>query len=109
MIWHIAKREIYNNLNSLRFALTTVLLLALMVTNAVNHVREHPNRVQEYQDDDTESMTRLTSNANKGLYKLAQEGPGKLYKKPSPLRLKCIRLFRPQFRKVKIRFAAEIP
>ena len=85
-MWHITKRELYNNLNSLRFALATVLLLALMVTNAVNHVREHPNRVQEYQDDVTESMTRLTSNANKGLYKLAQEGPGKLYKKPSPLR-----------------------
>lgn len=86
MIWHIAKREIYNNLNSLRFSLTTVLLLVLMATNAVNHVREHPNRVQEYQDDVTESMTRLASNANKGLYKLAHEGPGKLYKKPSSLR-----------------------
>ena len=23
MIWHITKRELYNNLNSLRFALTT--------------------------------------------------------------------------------------
>ena len=86
MIWHIAKREIYNNLNSLIFALTTVLLLALMVTNAVNHVREHPKRVQEHQDAVTESRTRLTSNANEGLYKLAHQGPGKLYKKPSPLR-----------------------
>ena len=49
-MWHITKREIYDNLNSLRFALTTVLLLALMVTNAVKHLREHPKRVQRYQD-----------------------------------------------------------
>ena len=41
-MWHIAKRELYDNLNSLRFALTTVLLLSLMLTNAVGHLREHP-------------------------------------------------------------------
>ena len=39
MIWHIAKRELYDNLNSLRFALATVLLLALMLTNAVVHLQ----------------------------------------------------------------------
>ena len=56
MIWHITKREIYDNLNSLRFALATVLLLALMVTNAVRHLREHPKRVQRYQGAVTESL-----------------------------------------------------
>ena len=85
MIWHITKRELYNNLNSLRFALTTVLLLALMVTNAVRHIREHPKRVQKYHDAVTESMNRLTSRADDSLYTLAHEGPGTLYKKPSPL------------------------
>ena len=84
-MWHITKRELYNNLNSLRFALTTVLLLALMVTNAVRHIREHPKRVQKYHDAVTESMNLLTSRADDSLYKLAHEGPGTLYKKPSPL------------------------
>ena len=84
-MWHIAKRELYNNLNSLRFALTTVLLLALMVTNAVRHIREHPKRVQKYRDAVTESINRLTDNANDSLYELARQGPGVLYKKPSPL------------------------
>ena len=84
-MWHITKREIYDNLNSLRFALTTVLLLALMVTNAVKHLREHPKRVQRYQDAVTESSDRLTTHANGSLYKLAQYGPGNFYKKPSPL------------------------
>ncbi len=85
MIWHITKREIYDNLNSLRFTLTTVLLLALMVTNAVRHLREHPKQVQRYQDAVTESLDRLTTHADESLYKLAQYGPGNFYKKPSPL------------------------
>ena len=84
-MWHITKREIYDNLNSLRFALTTVLLLALMVTNAVRHLREHPKRVQRYQDAVTESLNHLTDRANDSLYTLAQYGPGNFYKKPSPL------------------------
>ena len=84
-MWHITKREIYDNLNSLRFALTTFLLLALMVTNAVKHLREQPKRVQRYQDAVTESSDRLTAHADGSLFKLAQYGPGNFYKKPSPL------------------------
>ena len=85
MIWHITKREIYDNLNSLRFALTTVLLIALMATNAVRHLREHPKRVQKYHDAVAASVNLMNSHADDSLYKLAQQGPGKLYKKPSPL------------------------
>ena len=83
-MWHIAKRELYDNLNSLRFALATVLLLALMLTNAVVHLREYPVRMQKYRDAATQSLNTLTSRTD--LYDLAQKGPGKLYKKPSPLR-----------------------
>ena len=85
MIWHITKRELYDNLNSLRFALTTVLLLALMVTNAVKHLREHPKRAQKYRDAVTESIGGLVSRADVSVYELAQQGPGTFYKKPSPL------------------------
>ncbi len=84
-MWHITKREIYDNLNSLRFALTTVLLLALMVTNAVRHLREHPKRVQRYQDAVTESLNRLTDRADDSFFTLVHHGPGNFYKKPSPL------------------------
>ncbi len=89
MIWHIAKRELYDNLNSLRFALATVLLLGLMLTNAVLHLREHPERVQRYRDDVAKHQNRIASHAGNGLYDLAQQGPGNLYKKPSDLRF-CI-------------------
>ena len=84
MIWHIAKRELYDNLNSLRFALATLLLLALMLTNAVVHLREHPERIQEYRTSVTDYWNALTSRTV--LFELAQEGPGVLYKKPSSLR-----------------------
>ena len=84
-MWHIAKRELYDNLNSLRFALTTVLLLALMLTNAVVHLQNHPKRIQEYRASVTKSLTDLTVRTD-SLYNIAQQGPGLLYKKPSPLR-----------------------
>ena len=84
MIWHIAKRELYDNLNSLRFTLATTLLLALMLTNAVVHLREHPERIQKYRTSVTDYWNTLTSRTV--LFELAQEGPGVLYKKPSSLR-----------------------
>ena len=86
MIWHIAKRELSDNLNSLRFALATVLLLGLMLTNAVVHLREHPERVKRYREDASKYQNHIASHAANSLYDLAQEGPGDLYKKPSDLR-----------------------
>ena len=84
MIWHIAKRELYDNLNSLRFALAIVLLSGLMITNAVVYLREHPARVQQYRDAATESLETLMARTD--LYDIAQNGPGDLYKQPAPLR-----------------------
>ena len=83
-MWHIAKREIYDNLNNLRFALATVLLIGLMITNAIVHLREHPVRVQQYRNSATESLETLMARTN--LYDIASEGPGNLYKQPAPLR-----------------------
>ena len=85
-MWHITKRELYDNLNSLRFALATVLLLGLMLTNAIVHLREHPKRVQNYHSGVTSHQNRLANYAEDSLYKLAERGPGWLYKKPSDLR-----------------------
>ena len=85
-MWHIAKRELYDNLNSLRFALTTVLLLGLMLTNAIVHLREHPKRIQNYHNAIAGYQNRLASHAEDSSYKLAEQGPGYLYKKPSALR-----------------------
>ena len=88
-MWHIAKRELYDNLNSLRFALATVLLLGLMLTNAIVHLREHPKRIQNYHNAVAGYQNRLASYAEDSLYKLAEQGPGYLHKKPSDLRF-CV-------------------
>ena len=90
-MWHIALfniiwRELYDNLNSLRFALATVLLLGLMLTNAIVHLREHPERIQKYHNAVEEHHQHLKDAADQSLYKLAQKGPGYLHKKPSSLR-----------------------
>ena len=55
-----------------------------MLTNAVMHLREHPERIQKYRTSATDYWNALTSRTI--LYELAQEGPGMLYKQPSPLR-----------------------
>ena len=85
MIWHIAKREILDNLTRFRFALTVVLIMVLMLVNAVIFVSsQYPRRVAEYSQDinaATESMKERSA----GLGELAVSGPGDLYKKPSPL------------------------
>ncbi len=84
-MWHIAKRELYDNLNSLRFALATVLLLALMLTNAILYLREHPARAQAYHNAAADAVKTLESRGT-SLYRLATQGPGDLHKASSPLR-----------------------
>lgn len=84
MMWHIAKRELYDNFNNLRFALATVLLIGLMITNAIVYLREHPTRVQQYRDSVAESLEVLTARTD--LYDIALNGPGNLYKQPAVLR-----------------------
>ncbi|MCY4552778.1 MAG: ABC transporter permease subunit, partial [Candidatus Poribacteria bacterium] len=83
MIWHIIKRELFDHINSLRFILTVVILSALMVTNAVVHLRAHPKRVRNYSEKITKSANELKSRSE--LYALARKGPGDLYKRPSSL------------------------
>ena len=83
MIWHIVTRELLDHLTSLRFALTVLILVALMVTNAVVHLRTHPERVRKYSEKVSASQTELKSRTQ--LYELLQKGPGKLHKRPSSL------------------------
>lgn len=84
-LFNITWRELYDNLNSLRFALTTGLLLALMLTNAVVYMHEHPARTQAYHAAAADAVKALAARST-NLYRLATEGPGNLHKAPSPLR-----------------------
>ena len=83
MVWHIVKRELFDHINSLRFALTTFIMIALMVTNAIVHLQKHAKQTKEYSKNVTTSINKLK--AYKRLYTLVQKGPGELYKRPSAL------------------------
>ena len=83
-MWHIIKRELYDHLNSLRFAFTTVLLLALMIVNALGYLGEYKAQSVAYQKKISVSLDKMRSNVD-NLYNLLTEGPGTLYKKPSAL------------------------
>jgi len=85
MFWHIAKREIYDNMTSLRFGFTIMLLVLLMIINAVTFITTgYRERVEQYEKDTAESRNKLKGNCS-AVHNLVLEGPGNLYKKPSPL------------------------
>lgn len=83
MLPTIIVRELFDHLNSLRFALTSIILAALMVTNAIVHLQQYPDRVTTYSQNLTATQEDLKSFTS--LYELLQNGPGTLYKRPSAL------------------------
>ena len=85
MIWQIAKREILDNLTRFRFALTLILVMALMVMNALIFVSsQYPRRIAEYSEDTNQAVESLKTKIS-NLSELAVKGPGYLYKPVSPL------------------------
>ena len=85
MFWHIAKREIYDNMTSLRFGFTVLLLVSLMTINAVDFIaRGYRDRIEEYGDKTAEALDELRQECS-NIYNLTLHGPGSLHKKPSPL------------------------
>ena len=85
MIWHIAKREILDNLTRFRFALTLILVMVLMVMNAVVFVSsQYPRRIAEYSEDTHKAVESLRKKS-RNLGELAVKGPGDLSKSVSPL------------------------
>ncbi len=85
MIWHIAKREILDNLTRFRFALTLSMVIVLMVMNAVIFVSsQYPRRIAEYSEDTNNAIKSLKDKSSQ-LGELGVKGPGYLYKPLSPL------------------------
>ena len=85
MIWHIAKREILDNMTRFRFALTLILAMVMMAMNAVIFVSsQYPRRIAEYSQDTNKAAESLEKKSS-SLGELAVKGPGYLYKSPSPL------------------------
>ncbi len=89
MIWHIAKKEIYHNLMTLRFVLMIILLPLLMVANALIYgfgdsgYREEVNTYNRAMEN---RLSYVKNNAQESLGRLAMRGPGEIYKQPSPFK-----------------------
>ena len=86
MIWYIGKKEIYNNLMTLRFVLMIILLPVLMVANALIYGfgdGGYRAEVDAYNQAIERRLSRVKSDAEESLGRLAMRGPGEIYKRPS--------------------------
>ena len=86
MIWHIAKKEIYHNLMTLRFVLMVILLPVLMVANALIYGfgdSGYREEVDVYNLAMERRLSRVKDDAEESLGRLAMRGPGEIYKQPS--------------------------
>ena len=86
MIWHIAKKEIYHNLMTLRFVLMIILLPILMVANALIYGfgdSGYREEVDAYHLAMERRLSRVKDDAEESLGRLAMRGPGEIYKRPS--------------------------
>ena len=86
MIWHIAKKEIYHNLMTLRFILMVILLPILMVANALIYGfgdGGYREEMDGYNLAMERRLSRVESDAEESLGRLAMHGPGEIPKHPS--------------------------
>ena len=89
MIWHIAKKEIYHNLMTLRFVLMIILLPVLMVANALIYGfgdSGYKEEVDAYNLAMESRLSRVKDDAETSLGRLAMQGPGEIYQRPSPFK-----------------------
>ena len=89
MIWHIAKKEIYQNLTTLRFVLMIILLPILMIANALIYGfgnSGYTAEIQDYNRKVTQGLSHIEEYAFKGLGALAMVGPAEIPKRPTQLK-----------------------
>ena len=84
MLWHIVRRELFQQFNSLRFMFALLLIVFLMILNAIGHIKQYKTRQIEYRQQVSTALERLKKNSD-NLYNLVVRGPGELNKQPSKL------------------------
>ena len=86
MLREIIWRELLDHLQSLRFALTLVLVIVLMLTGSVLYVHDYRQQVTDYRENVSENLDLLKKKAKKDLHSVVSFGPNLLiYRAPSPL------------------------
>ncbi|MDE0012584.1 MAG: ABC transporter permease subunit [Candidatus Poribacteria bacterium] len=89
MIWHIAKKEIYHNLMTLRFVLMIILLPILMIANALIYGfgdNGYTAEIRDYNRKVDQGRSHIEKYAAQGLGELAMTGPAEIPKRPTQLK-----------------------
>ena len=86
MLREIIWRELLDYLQSLRFALTLLLVIVLMLTGSVLYVHDFRQQVADYNENVSENLDLLKTKAKKTLHEVVSAPPNLLiYRAPSPL------------------------
>ena len=86
MLREIIWRELLDHLQSLRFALTLLLVIVLMLTGSVLYIHDYRQQVADYRENVSENLRLLEDKAERGLHAVVSYGPNLLiYRAPSPL------------------------
>ena len=86
MLREIIWRELLDHLQSLRFALTLLLVIVLMLMGSVLYIHDYRQQVADYNENVNENLRLLEDKAERGLHAVVSYGPNLLiYRAPSPL------------------------
>ena len=86
MLREIVWRELLDHLQSLRFVLTLLLVIVLMLTGSVLYVHDYRQQVADYRENVSENLQLLEDKAKRGLHRVVSFRPTQLiYRSPIPL------------------------
>ncbi|MCY4570977.1 MAG: ABC transporter permease subunit [Candidatus Poribacteria bacterium] len=86
MLREIIWRDLLDHLQSLRFALTLVLVIVLMLTGSVLYIHDYRQQVMDYGENVRENLELLEDKTKKGIHSVVSHSPNQLiYRLPSPL------------------------
>ena len=86
MLREIIWRELLDHLQSLRFILTLVLVIVLMLTGSVLYIHDYRQQVADYREHVNENLQILEDKTKRGLHRVVSFRPTQLiYRSPSPL------------------------
>ena len=86
MLREIIWRELLDHLQSLRFVLTLVLVIVLMLTGSVLYIHDYRQQVADYRGNVNENLQLLEDKTKRGLHRVVSFRPTQLiYRSPSPL------------------------
>lgn len=85
MLREIIWRELLDHLQSLRFALTLLLVIVLMLTGSVLYIHDYRQQVADYRENVNETLQLLENKAKRGLHGVVSGRGLMIYRAPSPL------------------------